>query len=243
MTIADLTVRPIRFTADIPRWQTILETLGGVLISEHPGWLVYQMGSGRVALHASHPDQPAGMTTLPLETSTPVPEAVEQTAAAGVPIEISQEDHGLAGRVTASDGTSFTLDAATPGARSAQEPRLSVLSIWYTPAPEPARALVSGLGAQAHLLADDGVWSTFTCKGGGLMAVHQADSVGAELAFEWDGDAEEVQATLEAAGIESVLIDETYARTVQITDPDGGEPVWVNERQTDLYGYALAPQA
>ena len=45
---------------------------------------------------------------------------------------------------------------------------------------------------------------------------------------------------LDAAGIESALIDETYSRTLQVADPDGVKEIWINERQTDLYGYTLA---
>ncbi|MGO0575907.1 hypothetical protein [Ornithinimicrobium panacihumi] len=241
-TITDLTARPIRFTADIPAWQRILETLGGVLISEHPGWLVYQLGSGRVALHASNPDQPAGRTTLPLETSTPVEQAVRIAAAAGAPIELSEQDHGTAGLVTAADGTTFTLDSPTeaPEDTPAAEPRLSVVGIWYTTTPAEARRVLTSLGARPRLIADDGVWTDLTCDGGGLMATHAADSVGAELAFEWAGNVEEAKALLDAAGIGSALIDETYSRTLQIVDPDGVKEIWINERQSDLYGYTLA---
>lgn len=241
-TIQDLTARPIRFTADIPAWQRILEALGGVPISEHPGWLVYQLGSGRVALHASSDEQPAGSTTLPLETSTPVEEAVQIASAAGVPIELSQEGHGLAGRVRAEDGTTFTLDAPTPAPEDAAEadPRLAVMGIWYTPSPGAASQLLTDLGARPRLVSDSGTWTDLSCEGGGLLAAHAADSVGAELAFEWAGNVEEAQALLDAAGIESALIDETYSRTLQVADPDGVKEIWINERQTDLYGYTLA---
>ena len=245
-TIADLTARPIRFTADIPAWQRILETLGGVLISEHPGWLVYELGSGRLALHASNEDQPAGSTTLAVETSTPLEEAVPAAAAAGAPIVATVLGHGPAGLVTAGDGTELTLDSPTPAPADTEapgQPALSVMPIWYTPETRPAIAALTALGATLRTAGDDGTWTDLTCAGGGLLAVHAADTVGAELAFEWAGDVESAQALLKAAGIESVLIDETYARTVQITDPDGGEPVWINEKMTDLYGYTRTEDA
>ena len=35
-----LTSRPIRFTADLPAWRHLVETLGGRLLLERPGWLV-----------------------------------------------------------------------------------------------------------------------------------------------------------------------------------------------------------
>lgn len=241
-TIDNLTARPIRFTADIPGWQRILETLGGVLISEHPGWLVYQLGSGRVALHASSEDQPAGSVSLALETSTPLDEAIPAAAAAGAPIEDVVLGHGRAGRVTAEDGTVLTLDSPTPSpdGASATQRSLSTLPIWYTTDTHVGRTTVAALGARARTIADDGVWVDFSCDGGGLVAIHAADSVGAELGFEWAGNVEDAKELLDAAGITSRLIDESYSRTLQIEDPDGRKEIWVNEKMTDLYGYTLA---
>ncbi len=34
------------------------------------------------------------------------------------------------------------------------------------------------------------------------------------------------------------LFDATYGRTLLVDRPGGGEPIWINERQTDLYGYS-----
>lgn len=242
-TITDLTVRPIRFTADIPAWQKILEALGGTLISEHPGWLVYQVGSGRVALHASNDEQPASHVGLAVETSAPLDEAIPTAAAAGAPIEAVVLGHGPSGLVTAEDGTTMTLDSPTPletGDGHASEKQLSAMGIWYTTDTHIARTALAALGARARTIADDGVWIDFTCDGGGLMAVHAADSVGTELAFEWAGNVEDAKELLDAAGVESQLIDESYSRTLQIADPDGRKEIWVNEKMTDLYGYTLA---
>lgn len=236
-SVTGLTPRPIRFTADIPAWQRIITALGGVLVSEHPGWLVHQLGAGRLALHASHPDQPAGLTTLALETPVPLTEAVAGATAAGVPIRLEDTDHGTAGVVRAPDGIEVTLDAPTAGAGRARDGRLAVLPIWYSPdAAVPLRVL-EGLGARRRIVGDDGGWTDLTCDGGGLLAVHVAERAGTELAFEWDGDVEEALTLLTDAGVRARLIDETYSRTVHVADPDGGKSVWINERQTDLYGY------
>lgn len=236
-----LTARPIRFTADLPGWQRLVEALGGRLIFERPGWLVYAVGSGRLALHQASAHQPPG-TSLAFETSTPIPEAVEQTAARGIPITLGHPDHGEAGMVSAPDGTAFTLDSPTPVETTGQQPdpRLASLSIWYGPDPAMIRSIVEGLGARPRIVGDDGTWTDLSCAGGGLVGVHAADEPGTELAFEWDGDVEDALALLTDAGIDAALIDETYSRTVQIADPDGLKEIWVNERQTDLYGYSRA---
>lgn len=241
-TLTGLTVRPIRFTADLPGWQRLVETLGGTLISKHPGWLVYQLGSGRLALHASNERQPAGTVSVCFETPAPLEEAAAAARTAGVDVALEQLDHGLAGVVRASDGVTVTLDAPTEANREPgpTDPRTSVLQIWYGADVTVPRSTVEALGARARLVGDDGTWTDLTCPGGGLVGIHGADSSGTELAFEWDGDVEDALRLLETAGIEAVLIDETYGRTVQVTDPDGTKEIWINERQTDLYGYTDA---
>lgn len=240
MTLTGPTPRPIRFTGDIPAWQRILETLGGALLDEHPGWLVYQLGGGRVALHAASEEQPAGRTVLTVEDPTPLAKAVDAAAARGVPVTLEDSDHGPAGHVRPTDGTFLWLDQPTPGEAQATRTELSTLQIWYGPDAGMIRGVLEGLGAQPRLVGDNGTWTDFTYAGGGLAAAHAAEETGTELAFEWAGDVEEAKALLDAAGIDSVLIDETYSRTLQVADPDGGKRVWINERQTDLYGYTAA---
>lgn len=242
-TLTGPTPRPIRFTADIPAWQRILSTLGGTLISEHPGWLVYQLGGGRVALHAASEAQPAGSTTLAVEDPADLSKAVDAAAARGVPVTLEESDHGPAGVVRAPDGTLVWLDSPTPvevGTGSASRPELSTLQIWYGPDTGLIRGVLEGLGATPRLVGDDGTWTDLAYPGGGLAAAHAADESGTELGFEWDGDVERARQLLEAEGIDCVLIDETYSRTLQVADPDGGKRVWINERQTDLYGYTDA---
>jgi hypothetical protein len=243
MTLAGPTVRPIRFTAEPEVWQRILTTLGGVMIHEAPGWLVYQLGSGRVALHRGEGDEGerAGTTTLCVETPVPLKEAVRQAQEAGVPVGLEQTNHGLAGVLRATDGTLVTLDAATPAQQdhSATEPRLAVLPIWYAEDVATPRSVMDGLGAQLHLVGDDETWTELTFPGGGRLGIHRAGSSDIELGFWWDGDIEDALRLLTDAGVEAVLIDETYARTVQFADPDGGKEIWINERQTDLYGYTV----
>ncbi|MDO5738981.1 MAG: hypothetical protein Q4P07_02415 [Ornithinimicrobium sp.] len=239
--IADLTARPIRFTADIPAWRTILAALGGTLISEAPGWLVYQLGSGRIALHASSQDRPAGSSAIGLETSSPLEWAVKAAAAAGAPISLAHTAHGPSAQVDAKDGTVFSLDSVTPAAAGVgpTQGELTSLAIWHTPLGGHARSIFTALDARPRVLADDEMWTDFRCDGGGLLAVHAADTVGAELAFEWAGNVEEAKALLDAAGVQSALIDEGHSRTLQIADPDGVKEIWINEKQTDLYGYTL----
>ncbi|WP_109471175.1 VOC family protein [Ornithinimicrobium cavernae] len=240
-----ITARPIRFTADLAAHRRYLEALGATRVTTAPGWEVYAVGSGRVALHAASDTQPSGRTILAWE----VPD-LEAWAArareAGVPLTVGPTDHGLAATVTAPDGTTFTVD---PAPQVVEEPApaeraLAILPIWYTRPDDVdgARQVVAGLGARQRVTADSGVWTDFACPGGGLVAVHAHDDDPAvDLALEFDGDIETLVPVLAGAGVEAVLIDETYSRTLQLADPDRpGSTLWINEKQQDLYGYRSA---
>jgi hypothetical protein len=239
-----LSVRPIRFTDDIPAWQTVLGALGAVLLAADGGWLVYQLGAGRLALHAATgSSQAPGTTLLGLETSVPLAEAVAAAAQEGVPIELGDTDHGRAGIVTAADGTRFTLDplAPTPAGLEAAEPGLAVMPVWHTPAGRVALDVLDGLGMQRRITLEDGTWADLTARSGGLHGVHPMSSVGTELAFELNGNVDTLLEALAAAGVGAEVEQEgASGRVLRFTDPDGGEPLRVLERQPDLYSYALS---
>lgn len=232
--------RPIRFTRDLAAHRRYLDALGATRVTTAPGWEVYALGSGRLALHEASDSQPPG-DVLAWEVAD-LDAWAERARAAGLTFEIGQTDHGIAATVTAPDGTMFTVD---PAAEAEQPPptdtAFAVLPIWYTPLAEVegARQVVTGLGGIQRVTADSDVWTDFSCPAGGLVAVHASDGdPGVELGFEFDGDVETLIPALEAAGVEPVLIDETYSRTLQIPDPDReGRMLWINEKQQDLYGY------
>jgi hypothetical protein len=243
MTLTGPTARPIRFTSDLAAWEHVLRTLGGAPVHVAQGWVVHQLGGGRLALHQGSGDdgEQAGATTICVETSVPLEEAVAAVRAVGVPMRLEETGHGLAGVLRAGDGTLVTLDAPTRSsdAGAVVDPRLAVLPIWYAEDVTEPRAVLEALGAVPDLVGDDGVWAELALPGGGRVGVHASDAGSAvELAFRWDGDVEVALTKLTAAGVEAVLIDETYGCTVQVVDPDGGKEIWINERQTDLYGYS-----
>lgn len=235
-----ITARPIRFTADLPAWRELLGALGATLLTDTDGWTVYAVGSGRLALHAASEARPSGLTILGFEVTDLDAWAAAATQA-GAPMVIEETEHGTAGTVTAGDGTTFTLDPATPAEEDAPTgSSLLVLPIWYTHDTEAARSVIEALGARTRIAGDNGVWIDFTCAGGGLVAVHRADTVGVELGFEFAGDVESLIPAVQQTGATATLIDESHNRTLRITDPDlPGRELWVNEEQTDLYGYRV----
>lgn len=245
MTTAPMiTARPIRFTDHLAAHRRILEALGGRLLTDAHGWVEYAVGSGRVGLHdAGGSDERSGHTRL--GWVTPDLQGWQAAAtAAGLDAPLGQEGHGPAARVTNADGTWFTVDSDTDESPTEHTPpapfagTLAVLQIWGTPDTEQAHRVVKAVGAKARIVGDDGVWTDYSCDGGGLAAVHLDETAYGELAYWFSGDLEELATALEAAGVEAALIDESYSRTLQIADPDvPGATIWVNEQQHDLYGY------
>lgn len=232
--------RPIRFTRDLAAHRRYLEALGATRVTTAPGWEVYALGSGRLALHQASDSQPPG-DVLAWEVAD-LDAWVEQARATRLSFEVGPTDHGIAATVTAADGTTFTVDPAANAEQPAPtDPALAVLPIWYTEAAdvESSRQVLRDLGAVQRVTADSDVWTDFGCPAGGLAAVHASeDGRGVELGFEFDGDVETLIPALETAGVRPVLIDETYSRTLQIPDPDrDGRMLWINEKQRDLYGY------
>ena len=237
--------RPIRFTHHMGEHRRYLEALGATRVTTAPGWEVYALGSGRLALHAASDSQPPG-DVLAWEVDD-LQTWAEQARGAGLSFEIGPTDHGTAATVHAPDGTSFTVDPAAKAEQPApSDPAFVVLPIWYTSAVEVegARQVMRGLGARQRVTAESDVWTDFACPAGGLAAVHATEGErGVELGFEFDGDVETLIPALRSAGVEPVLIDETYSRTLQLPDPDrDGRMLWINEKQRDLYGYRSGEQ-
>lgn len=238
-----IAARPIRFTGHLDTHRRILTALGATVVTDAPGWVVYAVGSGRLALHQAPSSDPhtgersSGDTVLGFETED-LDGAVAAAQAAGVDIRIEQTEHGRAGVVRAADGTTFTIDSMAPAETAApQDTRLAVMQIWYTTDTATARAVVTGIGARPRITGEDGIWADFRCETGGLAAVHRAGEVGVELAYHYAGDVEALTPVLARAGVTARLIDETYGRTLRIPDPDRDAEIWINEKQADLYGY------
>lgn len=235
-----ITSRPIRFTDHLDQHRRILEALGATVVTDHgPDWVVYALGSGRLALHAADATHPSGLTVLGFEVDDLADLAAAVTPGAFT-FEIGELEHGRAATVTGPDGTRFTVDPIATAEHPAAPGPLAIMPIWYTQETPGARATLTGIGARERIVADSGTWTDMICPGGGLVAVHAAAEVGVELAYAYAGDVEELAPALARVGVETTLIDETYARTLRVPDPDRDAEIWINEKQTDLYGYSLA---
>ncbi len=103
------------------------------------------------------------------------------------------------------------------------------------------QAFLESLGLQIRISSDRPGWVDMAGSSG-LVALHAAkdSNTGAahgetRLSFELE-DADAAVAALRDAGFEASVIDESWGRTLELTDPDG-RTMLCDERSDDLYGY------
>jgi hypothetical protein len=124
------------------------------------------------------------------------------------------------------------------------DPGLVVRPVRFTDDPAAMRAFLEALGLAARVESENGGWVDLVAEGG-MVALHSAadsDTGGVagetRLSFEAD-DVDGLAARLRAAGFADVHVyDEAYGRVLAVTDPEG-DPLHIDERTGDLYGYRL----
>ena len=228
-----LTVRPVRFSSNPAGWQQLIGALGGSQLPSDPSWNLFALSSGRLAVHEVAADDPRhGLSRLVFETLSPA-EFLEDLGAL-LPARLVDYTHGRQLEITGPDGAVLLVDEpATAGDATGGGPR--VMPLWMTPDVDGAIAVLLTLGLQGRIKSDSGQWGDFTSDGGGMVAVHHG-AVEFVLSFE-DDDVTDLAGRLQAAGIQCRLIDESFGLTLRVPDPDGGDEIWINETQRDLYGY------
>lgn len=243
-------VRPVQYTSRVTQYRELFGALGLAELPPDqagdttPDWAVFQAGSGRVGLHAVLDGDPLdGQASLGFETDEL--DAVADRLAASCRVRRFARSDGRAVEAVAPDGLPLVFLAPTAGQVSPELSELSALGLWMTADTARAVRVLQELGLDGRVRSESGRWFQASADGGGLAAVHEGGEMpSAELSFEYDGDVDALAERLNAAGIGCSVVDEAYGRTLQVDPPGGGEPIWVNERQTDLYGYvALGERA
>lgn len=251
-----LRVRPILSTPHEDAWAALLEALGLQEISvgtqspvpETPRSRCFATDSGRVML------QPASTfgTSLGFEVRD-VEKFAQWTISDGTPVRLetvqsaAKEPEGhIIAHMVAPDGLAFTavpvdasLTAGTPQPRTAEftnDASLSVLALWNTPDVPGSAKTLENIGAKPDTSSNSGNWAQFRAKHGGYVAAHSGSTPSTVLSFEYDGDLVSYAAGLRDAGYETEIVDEAYGRTLLVAHPDGDQ-LWINERQSDMYGY------
>ncbi|GAA4852041.1 hypothetical protein GCM10023221_34670 [Luteimicrobium xylanilyticum] len=241
-TATGLVVRPIVFTSRPGAWFAVAAALGAHPLVDHGDWHVLALASGRLAVHAVPPGDPLdGTQVLGFESD----DLDAVAAAVGRPVDADADGPGVS--VTGADGLRFRVHGTTPGSPddgAAPDERTIVLPLWYSPAVAAAAGTLERLGLRRRIASDVGDWVDLVAPGGGLVAAHRADRPGVQISFEHP-DVHALPERLEVAGIAATVVDESYGFSLRIPNPDAGvapavpagTEIWVNQTQTDLYGY------
>lgn len=122
---------------------------------------------------------------------------------------------------------------------------MKVLAFRYTDDVPRLQAFLTALGLRADLASVRGGYVQFDADGG-AAALHSASDADdrhtagdTTISFEADEPLEAVRDRLDAIGIPADIVDESFGRSLRVTDPDG-VPLQVNEAMTDLHGYTRA---
>ena len=223
-------VQQILYTDRPERWWALAEALGFVApYPPTPAWGEFH-ADGVLAVHEATPEHRAGTVDIHLvvadldaAASALLSFAVERTVMAGV---------GEMLVVRAASGVSITVsEGAVPHGAG----QIAVQPIWFQEDLAEPRAILEALGFQAGIAADRGGWVEMLGDGGSVGLHAGKPRIG--LSFEARGDVDALALRLRDAGFEASVVDEAFARTVRVTDPDGGEDVWINGVQDDLHGY------
>jgi hypothetical protein len=222
-------VQQIMHTAQPERWWRLAGALGFRAVSQPTAeWGEFD-GGGVLAIHGASDNRPAGACDLhflvdDLQSA--------ESALSGFAVSRSEmEGVGEVLLVRAGSGVSLTISA---GVRETPGGDVSVQPIWFQDDLAEARTILKALGLRADIVAERGGWVELTASDGSV-GIHAGEPrIG--LSFLATGDLDALAERLTDAGFPASVVDEAYARTIRFASPDGGEEIWINGAQDDLYG-------
>lgn len=226
-------VAPRHVTDHVDAWSALAGALGGAVRRSHDGAEV-RFAGGRLELRAPVGADDVRGTHLGLRVAALDVDGLTSRLR-GTRARVGRADATTV-EVVADDGTRVLVTSgdATPGP-GGDGP--TVETIWYSPDVPAAADVLTACGLRRRLASDTGGWVDHTAPGGGLVAAHRDVPVRVELAFEHP-DLDALLDRLTAADVAAVLVDEAYGRSLRLPHPDHpGREVFVNETQTDLYGF------
>lgn len=227
-----VTVQQILFAANTAGWHRLADALGLTPpYAPTPEWAEFD-GDGVLAVHHADHEHPPG--TVGIHLLVDDLEVAERAASRFETERSVLEGVGDILTVRASSGIAVTVSG---DGRVSAAGELAVQPIWFQHDLDEPRHILEALGLRPRTVSDGGGWVELAADGGGLVALHRGDAPKTGLSFLASGDLDALVTRLRSAGQEAVVIDESYARTVRIPDPDGGEDVWIDGRQDDPYGY------
>ncbi|MGO1320013.1 MAG: hypothetical protein ACTMIK_07155 [Galactobacter sp.] len=225
------TLQQIIYTEHPARWHALAAALGFRPTTPlTQAWTEFD-ADGVLAVHRAYASRPAGTADLTVLV-TDLDDARRRLAHFTVE-EGTMPDVGAILSFTSSEGVVVTI------AEAAKRPSLRGLTvepIWFQHDLTQPRAFLEALGFRARIVGQDGGWAQLQAPDGGRVGLHSGDTR-VEASFREDTDLDALAERVRDAGFEAAIIDESYARTLRVQNPDGGDELWINGRQDDLYGY------
>lgn len=221
-------VQQILYADDTAAWHGFAQALGfDAPYPPTPEWAEFH-GRGSFAVHAASEALPAGRVDLQLLVDDL--DAAEHALAA---FEVSRETMAGVGEILfVSCGITVGV---SEGSIPVHERAPLVQPIWFATDLDEPRRILEALDLRAFISADRGGW-TEVVSDAGNVGLHHADSPTVGLSFVAD-DLDVLGERLCDAGYDAAVVDEAFGRTVRLPSPEGGDEVWINEPQSDLYGY------
>lgn len=223
-------VQQIQYTEHPERWWALAEALGfSAPFPPTAEWAEFH-ADGVLAVHAATAGHGAGTTDIHL-----IVEDLDAAASALRDFDVSPVTMEGVGEMLIVRSASGVSVSVSEGAVQRGVGDIAVQPAWFQEELSEPRALLEALGFRAGIAADRGGFVEMLCDGG-IVMLHSGESrIG--LSFEARGDLEALAARLTDAGFAASVVDEAFARTIRVVDPDDGDEVWINGVQDDLHGY------
>lgn len=223
-------VQQIIYTERPERWWQLAETLGFVApYPPTPEWGEFH-ADGVLAVHRATPEHPVGAVDIHLVVSDLDAAASVLSGFDAQPVIMEGVGEMLVVRTASGISVSVSEGAVQRGAGN-----IAVQPTWFQSDLAEPQAILEALGFRAGITADGGGWVEMLCDGGAVGLHAGEPRIG--LSFEARGDLDALASRLQDAGFAASVVDEAFARTIRIPDPDGGDEVWINGVQDDLHGY------
>lgn len=223
-------IQQILYTERPEQWWTLAEVLGfAAPFPPTPAWGEFH-ADGVLAVHGATAEHRAGTTDIHVVVADL--DAAASALAAFTIERLTMDGVGEILVVRAASGVSVTV---SEGAVQRGVGDIAVQPIWFQHDLAEPRAILEMLGLRGGITSDRGGWVEMLADGGSVGLHAGGPSIG--LSFEARGDLDELTSRLRDAGFAASVVDEAFARTIRIPDPDGGEEIWINGVQDDLHGY------
>ncbi|MGF6824524.1 hypothetical protein M2317_003453 [Microbacterium sp. ZKA21] len=222
-------VQQILYTEQPERWWALAEALGfSAPFVPTPEWGEFH-ADGVLGVHRATGEHRPGRVDIHLLVKD-----LDAAASAVSAFDVSRstmEGVGEMLTVRAASGFAVTVSVGAGGVSG----NIAVQPIRFQDDLTEPRAILEALGLRAEIVADRGGWAELRADGGSVGLHTGSADIG--LSFEVRGDLDALAARLREAGFEASVVDEAFARTIRIPDPDGGAEIWINGAQDDLHGY------